>query len=82
MAHTQYYAVQPFMRVGRGQLKAGELRQCSSPEAAARLAERLVSERKAAGALAYSRPGAISADEYAEPMYLARIGDVPETDAY
>jgi len=46
------------------------------------LAERLVCDKKAVGALAYSRPGASSADEFAEPTFLARIGEVPETDEY
>ncbi|MET3483157.1 hypothetical protein [Methylobacterium sp. 1973] len=46
------------------------------------MAERLVEEKKAIGALAYSRPGASSADEFAEPTFLARIGEVPETDDF
>ena len=82
MAHMQYHAVQPFIRKGRGPLSAGTIRQCPSAEAAKRLAERLVSENRADGALAYSRPGPSSADEFSEPTFLARIGDVPETDDY
>ena len=82
MAHAQYHAVQPFIRGGRGAISAGPVRQCPSPEAAKRLAERLVEEKKAIGALAYSRPGASSADEFAEPTFLARIGEVPEADDF
>lgn len=82
MAHTQYHAVQPFVRGGRGGIAAAAVRQCPSAEAAKRLAERLVGYKKAVGALAYSRPGSSSADEYAEPTFLARIGEVPETDEY
>ena len=82
MAHAQYHAVQPFIRGGRGAISAAPIRTCPSAEAAKRLAERLVSDKKAIGALAYSRPGASSADEFAEPTFLARIGEVPETDEY
>lgn len=82
MAHIQYHSVQPFVRGGRGAITAAPIRQCSSAEAAKRLAERLVFEKKAIGALAYSRPGSGSADEYTEPTFLARIGEVPETDDY
>lgn len=82
MAHMQYHAVLPFVRGARGALSAGNIRQCPSADAAKRLAERLVCEKQADGALAYSRPGPSSADEYAEPTFLARIGDVPETDEF
>ncbi|MDH2310369.1 hypothetical protein [Methylobacterium brachiatum] len=82
MGHAQYHAVQPFVRAVSGGISTAAIKQCSSPEAAKRLAERLVSEKKAIGALAYSRPGASSADEFAAPTFLARIGEVPETDDY
>ncbi|WP_148291051.1 hypothetical protein [Methylobacterium sp. B1] len=82
MSHVQDYVVQLFDRGDRGVLSTAGIRQCSSPDGAKRLAERLVREKRAAGALAYSRPGAISASEFSSPTVLARIGDVPEIDAY
>jgi len=80
--HTQYHTVQPFKRARDGLLLPLQTRECGSPDAARALAERLVQEKKAAGALAYSREGDTSADEYSSPLFLARIGDVPESDDY
>ena len=82
MPHTQYHTVQPFKRGREGALMPLQMRQCGSPDAARALAERLVIEKKAVGALAFSREGDTSADEYSMPLFLARIGDVPETDEY
>lgn len=82
MAHIQSHSVQPFIRGKRGAIGAGPLMQCSTAAAAKRLAERLVAENRAVGALAFSCQGAVSADEYAEPTFLARIGEVPESDDY
>lgn len=82
MPHTQYHTVQPFKRGTTGKLLPLQTRQCGSPEAARALAERLVCEKRAVGALAYSCEGEASADEYSYPLFLARIGDVPETDDY
>ena len=82
MPHTQYHTVQPFARGRGGILTPLQTRQCGSPDAARALAERLVSQKRAVGALAYSREGDTSADEYSLPMFIARIGDVPETDEY
>jgi hypothetical protein len=82
MPHTQYHTVQPFKRNAGGSLLPLQTRQCSSPEAARALAEKLVIDKRAVGALAYSCEGEASADEFSSPLFLARIGDVPETDVY
>jgi hypothetical protein len=82
MSHAHDYIVQLFIRGREGAAVASGTRQCASPEGARRLAERLVCEKKAVGALAYARPGAVSASEFSVPIFLARIGDVPEADVY
>lgn len=82
MPHAQYHTVQPFKRGRDGTLMPLQSRQCGSPDAARQLAERLVTEKQAAGALAYSRAGDASADEYSIPLFIARIGEVPESDDY
>lgn len=82
MAHAQIYTVQPFIRSHLGQLTPCAPKQCGSAGAARKLAQRLVETKRADGALAYSSAGASSADEYDSPLFLARIGDVPESDDY
>jgi hypothetical protein len=82
LAHAQVHAVQTFIPAGRLGITPGSLMHCPSAEAAKRLAERLVREERASGALAFSTPGPGSADEYSQPTFLARVGEVPESDEY
>ena len=82
MSHAQYHAVQLFARNAQGALSAMKLRECGSAESAKRVAEQFVRQKKAVGALAFSCAGGSSADEYSTPTFLARFGDVPESDDY
>ena len=82
MALFQYHAVQPFVRTSKGRVTAASPQMCNSPEQAKALAERLVEQQRAIGALAYSCDGDDAAGELGAPLFLARVGDVPETDKY
>lgn len=82
MAVVQYYAVQPFVRTAKGRLCAGNLQPCSSAEQAKRLASRLVDDNRAVGALAFSSSGSEDENVFDDPLFLARVGEVPESDDF
>lgn len=82
MASVEYHSVQPFVRTTKGRIAAGPIRSCTSPEHAKRLAERLVAERSAVGALAYTRAGDDEFNVFDEPVFLVRVGNVPEHDSF
>ncbi len=82
MTQVQVHAVQPFVKTSKGRVGAAQIQMCTGPEQAKRLAERLVEQKKAVGALAYTRSGNDSEAEFGEPTFIARIGEVPESDEY
>lgn len=77
MAYAAQSLVQPYVRTKKGRVNAGEVRPCSTPEAARRLAERLVTQGSAVGALALKVGGDAEMGEYDDPEVLAVVGEVP-----
>ncbi|GEP12280.1 hypothetical protein [Methylobacterium gnaphalii] len=82
MAVISYYAVQPFIKTKTGRVSAGQIQQCQSADQAKVYAERIVRDKKAIGALAYTRIGNDFDNLFDDPVFIARVGDVPEHDNY
>ncbi|MDE4910358.1 hypothetical protein PQI07_06535 [Methylobacterium sp. 092160098-2] len=82
MALTSEHAVQPYVRTKKGRVGADHMRKCSSADAARALAERLVADGIAIGAVALTRTCDPVLGEYEDPEILVRVGAVPgnETD--
>lgn len=77
LAYAAQSLVQPYVRSKKGRIKIGEVRPCSSPEAARRLAERMVAQGSAVGALALRVGGDPEMGEFDDPEVLAAVGEVP-----
>ncbi len=73
-----FYVVQPFIKGKRGGLKAEQPIQASSEEAAIRRGERLAESK--AGVLVFAQSGDPEMGDFDEPVFLARLGEVPSAD--
>lgn len=82
MSFVEIHAVQPFVRTAKGRITNAAIQTCASPEKAKRLAEQMVENGKAVGALAYTRSGDDDDNLFGDPTFLARVGNVPEHDDY
>jgi len=78
---TTWHAVQPYVRTKTGRYDRGPLQPCQSADSARRLAERLVDNGSAVGAVALTRLVDLEEGEYADPEVLASFGEVPGEEA-
>lgn len=77
MSLSTQHIVQPFVRTKSGRIDGDRVRLCGTAEAARAMAQRLVADGIAVGALAISRSADVEMGEYETPEILVKIGRVP-----
>ncbi len=80
MAFTTQIIYQPYVQGPRGTLKAGPALACRTAEDGLRRAERALAGGSILGAQVVSMTHDDQAGEFQEPLYLGKVGVVPEID--
>lgn len=80
MPMTTQIIYQPYLRGARGSLKAGTPVVCRTADAGLLRAERALAAGSIVGAQIVSVSHDDDAGEFAEPEFLGRVGQVPESE--